>query len=130
LYLASFVIVELLVIWPRGAVVQAAKNNNNNNREKAIKSSGSLSLAYISIALAVAFLSFFGASAVRDMVEGPHGTLLRYLGLVTSASWTMAFLFAYAMCIYDSAGWLDAIQPTLLLVLVLGVPWIYGCSHC
>lgn len=122
LYLASFVIVELLVIWPRGAVVQAA---NATNREKAIKSSGSLSLTYISIALAIAFLSFFGASAVRDMVEGPHGALLRYLGLLTSASWSIAFLFAYAMCIYDSARWLDTVQPTLLLVLVLGVPWIY-----
>jgi hypothetical protein len=124
LYLASFVIVELLVVWPRGVVLRAV-NDDNNNREKAIKSSGSLSLAYISIALAVAFLSFFGASAVRDMVEGPHGTLLRHLGLVTSASWSMALLFAYAMCIYDSAKWLDAIRPTLLLVLVLGVPWVY-----
>jgi hypothetical protein len=122
-YLASFVIVELLVVWPRASIVLPAANNNN--REKAIKASGATSLAYISLALAVAFLSFFGASAVKDMLKGSHGALPRCLGLATFASWTVAFLFAYVMCVYDTAKWSDLVQPTLQLVLVLGVPWIY-----
>lgn len=123
LYLASFITVELLTIWPRGDEFERAINDPAE-REAPIKSSGSLSLPYISVALAVVFLSFFGASFIRDAFNQSHGSLLRHLGTVTFFSWILAFLFAYGMCIIDGKR-ADKVVPTTFLVPVLGIPWLY-----
>jgi len=125
MYLASFVIVEILVVRPRAWKLGAIDQPGGDNREKRIKSSGSLSLPYVSVALAVAFMSRFGASALRDALDEPHTALLKHLGLVTFGSWTLALVFCYVMCAIDRVSWRDILLPTVLLAPMLGIPWVY-----
>ena len=122
LYLFAYITVELLTIWPRGEEFTQAIAAE---REDPIASSGALSLAYFSVALAVAFLSFLGAAFIKDATNGSHESLPQHLGTASFSSWTLALLFAYGMCVVDSKLSRKLLEPTLLLVPMLGIPWAY-----
>ena len=95
LYLFAYMTVELLTIWPRGEEFTQAITAE---REDPIASSGALSLAYFSVALAVAFMSFLGAAFIKDATNGSHESLPQHLGTASFSSWALALLFAYGMC--------------------------------
>lgn len=121
-YLGSFIFVELLIIRPRGdefAMAILAK------RETAIDSSGALSLSYISVALAVVFLCFFGALTFTDP-ESPHYlyVLFKNSGTAAFSSWVLPLLFTYLMCMLGDDLSTDMVWPTILLVLMLAIPWM------
>jgi hypothetical protein len=119
MYLASFVVVELLVVWPR------LPDSLTEKREKTIKASGALSLCYISCALAVAFLLWFSATALRDILGEPNHTLPKHLGLASFALSSLLVALGYVTCMHGCQSIRDALEPSFLLVLFLGIPWIY-----
>lgn len=123
-YLGSFVFVELLIIQPRGDEFAMAILDPSR-REDPIKSSGALSLSYISVALAVIFLCLFGALTFTDP-ESPHYLYLLFKNSGTAAfsSWVLPLIFTYLMCMLGDDLSIDMIWPTVLLVLMLAIPWI------
>ncbi|KAK5107718.1 hypothetical protein LTR62_000740 [Meristemomyces frigidus] len=124
-YLVSFLVVEVLVLWPRARKQGTTGQVGTEKREKMIRSSGLLSLSYTSVALGAAFMAWFGAATLREVLRQPHGTMPKHVGIVLFAPWTPAVLFCYAMCAIDRTGWRDILMPMPLLGLMLGIPWIY-----
>jgi hypothetical protein len=123
MYLASFVIVELLIVMHR-----PVNNNAVQARETPIASSGLLSLSYNSVALAVAFTVYFGASAFMHRFDEPYSTLPKYLGLYSGGAWVLPFLFALGFCFVDTTTnefWRDVLLPVPLLALGLGLSGVY-----
>jgi hypothetical protein len=130
-YLASFIIVELLVVCYRPTSCKVdmcgdKKNCNNSNahRETPIQSSGIFSLSYQSVAFAVAFIMFFGTAAVNDISGESDTNLPKHLGLYTICAWTIAFSFAWAMCAVEEP-WREVLKSTPLLLGALGIPVVY-----
>jgi hypothetical protein len=116
LYLVPLIIVELASTWSAKTMDEAKKYAGDR---EALASSGFASLSYISVALAVAFLSYFGASALRDAFEGPHGQFGQYLTLFTFSSWIIPFVSVHFFCLYDNLDWHDwnkTILPSILLL--------------
>jgi hypothetical protein len=125
LYLVPLIIVELASTWSAKTMDEAKKYTGDR---EALASSGFASLSYISVALAIAFLSYFGASALRDAFEGPHGQFGQYLTLFTFSSWIIPFISVHFFCLYDNLDWDDwnnTILPSILLLAMVCMPWSY-----
>jgi len=125
LYLVPLIIVEFASTWSAKTTDEAKEYTGDR---EALASSGFASLSYISVALAVAFLSYFGASALRDAFEGPHGQFGQYLTLFTFSSWIIPFISVHFFCLYDNLDWYDwnsTILPSILLLAMVCMPWSY-----
>ncbi|KAK5135358.1 hypothetical protein LTR08_005300 [Meristemomyces frigidus] len=120
MYLLSFVVIELLVVWPQAQVLQSM-----TRREKEMQTSGATSLPYSSIALGVAFMLWFLAVACKDIFGQPHHTLPQWLGIVVSIAGGLISTLGFAFSVYKSEAYHDNVRAALLLVPVLGVPWAY-----
>jgi hypothetical protein len=131
-YFASFIVVELLVVCYRPSSCRNdmcrdkkhCNNTNNAGRECPIQSSGVFSLSYLSVAFAIAFIMFFGATAVNDISGESDTSLPKHLGLYTICAWTLAFSFAWAMCAVEEPR-REVLKSTPLLLGALGIPVIY-----
>jgi uncharacterized membrane protein YiaA len=120
LHLGSFAFVELLLIWPRGDEF-ALTVRDPTKTEKPIRSSGALSLSYISVALAVVFLCFCGARIITDL-ESSHHLSPKHFGVAAFSSWALPLLFTYLMCILSDDLSIETVWPTMLLILMFAIP--------
>jgi hypothetical protein len=120
LHLGFFAFIKLLVIWPRGDKF-ALTVLDPTEREKPIRSSGTLSLSYISVALAVVTLCFFGARIFADP-ESSHHLLPRHLGITAFSPWALTLLFTYLICMIGDDLSVEIVWPTTLLILMFAIP--------
>lgn len=118
-FVLSFIISEVILGWPRTPAP------NCPNTEPALQMSGPLSPCYNSIALSVAFMLWFSATASRDLVGQPQDTLLRHLGLVTFTLGALFITFMYVVGILESKVSQERLVSTALLAPLLGIPWAY-----
>ena len=89
--------------------------------------SGADSPPYTSIALAVAFILWFLATACKDIFGQPHHTLPQWLGIVVAIAGGLTSTLGFALSVFKSEAWgdKDNLRAAQLLVPVLGVPWAY-----
>ncbi|OAG17542.1 hypothetical protein CC77DRAFT_1023058 [Alternaria alternata] len=111
-YLMSFLIIEMLVVWPvaNKKAIKDAKQNISAERT--------------SIALAVIFLLPFAAMACRDIVGWSDHTLLQWVGIVIGS---LGFISAvpamgYSYWHREPGTRSEIATSAVILVLVLGTP--------
>jgi hypothetical protein len=119
LYLTSFLIIELLVTRHRPRIDDLARSNS---KETPIKSSGSDSLAYISIATSVAVTLYFAAVASRDMFGRPEDSILRWSGLVIPVCGATFCVPMYLYSAVNRADFTQLVRPGFLLIILVGLP--------
>lgn len=123
MYLASFLIIEALVVWPSTRPLRPT--GPLSRREQAIRGSGATSLPYASVALSVALVLWALAVACKDIFGHPHHTLPRWLGLVIATLGSLFCVSSFAFGVLKSKTWQDNTRAALLLIPALGVPWAY-----
>jgi len=122
MYIGPFVLLEILKIFS-GDGIDRARGSTENRR--GLPSSGLCSPSYISVAISVAFLSYFQAGVAESLLGDSRAHLLRYFGLVTTICWALPLTFAFIMCLMDIKRLRDAITPALYLLPMLGLPTVY-----
>jgi hypothetical protein len=120
LHLGSFAFVELLIIWLRGDEL-ALPVLDSTEREAPIRSSGALNLSYISVALAVVILCFFGV-CISGEPDSSHHLLPRHPAVTVFCSSALALLFTYLMCILGDDLSIEIVWPTMLFILIFAIP--------
>jgi hypothetical protein len=112
LYLVPMIVVELISSWPLTSTDKAKDFTDDRN---SLELSSQPSLFYNSVSLATAFMSYFGARALRDAFGGSHSQFGLYLSLFTVLSWMIPFICAWVLCTVNSSDWRnpnDLILPT------------------
>ncbi|MCJ1458771.1 hypothetical protein MMC28_009145 [Mycoblastus sanguinarius] len=119
MYLGSFLIMELLVMWPYTWVIQPSAANNT---EKRVRGFGSTSLPFSSIALAVVFALWFIAAAFQRMFGGMvKFSLLQWIGIVTLFFGAGALLAGFLASATLKRNPHDMAGPFVVLVIVVGL---------
>jgi hypothetical protein len=112
LYLASFLVIEALVVWP------VARMDDIKDVDK----TKSALTEHASVALAVVFMLWFASTAARDIFGQPHHTLPQWSAVVIASMGTVLALAALGYSCRHARTWGDVRVPMFLLIFVLGAP--------
>jgi hypothetical protein len=113
LYLASFVITEILVVWPAAYMAEIKKSDDTH--------SGIL-IPYTSVAAAVAFMLWFASAAFRDIFGEPQHALLQWSAKVIGSMGAGLAIPALGYAFRHCRVWTEIRSSAALLIIVLGSP--------
>lgn len=117
MYLASYIVTELMVIWPRKMIDH---DEEDTHQEKKVPSSGLTSLTYIAIAINEILALYCIAVAFRQRFGHPGQSLHQWLCLTVLCA---GAVFAIPLFLY-SAIHSSTLQPLMLPGLFLPVLFI------
>jgi hypothetical protein len=112
LYLASFLIIEALVVWPVARMVDIPD----------IERSESPVETYTPIMIAVAFMLWFSSVTFTDILRQPHHTLPQWSAIVIGTLGAILAMPALGYSFRHTPTCGKLLRSAVLLLLVLGTP--------
>jgi hypothetical protein len=119
LYLASFLVIELLVGWNRPTIDEIIQSTKE---EEPIKASGPYSYPFISIAASVVLTLYLATIAAKDTFGQPGESILRWSGLVVPICGAAFCVPVYLYAAHNRERLQQIVLPGFLLILLVALP--------